>query len=98
MLLAELSQHVKAVETKFLYNSWKQHRGAALTAKEEHSGAALTTKEEHSGAAKEDTTPLVQILVIVGNLAGALSKIAVQDIKGGCGFGCGLFLLYFVFR
>ncbi len=31
---------------------------------------------------RETSSPLVQILVVIGNLASTMSKIAVQDIKG----------------
>ena len=60
MLLAEISQFHKSIETKFLYDHWTRHKEAVT---------------------RETSSPLVQILSIIGNHATAISHIAIEDIK-----------------
>ena len=63
MLLAEISQFSKTVESKFLFDNWNEYK---------------------SVVSSEASSPLVQILITIGNLAGNISKIAIEDIKGKC--------------
>lgn len=60
MLLAEISQFHKSIETKFLYDHWMRHKGAVT---------------------RDTSSPLVQILSIVGTHAASISRIAIEDIK-----------------
>ena len=66
MLLSEVSQFTKFVETKFLYDSWKKCSG---------------NKDDCSSSTDLSGAPLVQIMEVVGNQAAHISKIAVDDIK-----------------
>ena len=70
MLLAEMSQFSKFIETKFLFTNWNKYS---------------------SSVSRETCSPLVQILVVIGNLATTMSKTVVQNIKGmyTCGGGAG---------
>ena len=73
MLLAEVSQFSKSIESKFLFDNWNRH------------------KDTGTG------NPLVQILIVIGNLAASVSRIAVEDIKGmGMGMGVGMWVWVWV--
>ncbi len=69
MLLSEISQFTKDIDTKFLYESWKKHISEDLLSASANLSAA---------------SPLVPIMEVVGNQAPHMSKVAVDDIKSEC--------------
>jgi len=73
MLLSEISQFTKWVDTKFIYDSWKKYSREDVVCSPSIDGLSPS----HTPC----TSPLVAIMEVVGNQAGHMSKVAVDDIK-----------------